>query len=240
MVKTLLVVECSEQYNWYERFAGVKLHGTEEIIIEQACWQDISIVSYPGTGAVVSMRRAKQPHPNTSQTRDRTTKVDFVLLRSVSRGIANQDSRNLLLGLIHQNIPSVNSLISAYLCGERPTTYGALLDIQQRLGKERFPVIPQTYYSSYKEMLISPDVPFVCKVAHAQSGYGKMRITESNDFADFRSVCAIHGDYVTAEPFIKWDWDGRGYFKLIICLSILLIFGNYLLILFEQSLYHSK
>jgi hypothetical protein len=210
MPKTLLIVECSEQYNWYERFKDVKLHGTEELIIEQAPWQDISVVSYPGSGVVVSIKKARIPHPGTSQNRDRTVIVDFLFLRSVSRGIANMDSRNLLMGFIQQNIPSVNTTISAYLCCERPTTFGALNEIKQRLGAERFPLIPQTFYSSFKEMLISPDPPFVCKVGHAQSGYGKFRIRDQSDFADFRSVCALHGDYVTAEPFIKWDWDGRG------------------------------
>ena len=210
MVKTLLVVECTESYNWYEVFKGATVHG-EAIVVEQASWQDITAVSYPNQ-VVVSIRKAKNPLPNTTQGNDRTVMVDFLFLRSVSRGIQGMDSRNLLLAFIHQGIPSVNSLLSAYLCGERPTTFGALKQIQDRLGKQNFPLIEQNYYASFREMLISPDLPCVCKIAHAQSGYGKMRIFNSTDWADFRSVCAIHPDYVTAEPFIEWDWDGRGIF----------------------------
>eukprot|EP01121_Diplochlamys_sp_Union-15-3_P011736 TRINITY_DN342_c0_g1_i4.p1 TRINITY_DN342_c0_g1~~TRINITY_DN342_c0_g1_i4.p1 ORF type:complete len:234 (-),score=33.48 TRINITY_DN342_c0_g1_i4:393-1094(-) len=153
--------------------------------------------------------RAKNPLKGTSQEKQRTVKIDFVLLRSVSRGIHHQDSRNLLFGLFHANVPSVNSLQSAYMCLERPTVYGALLGIQQKLGVKKFPLISQTYYPSHHEMLITPEYPLVAKVGHAHSGYGKMKFSNQQDFRDFSSVCALHGDYVTVEPFIKWDWDGR-------------------------------
>eukprot|EP00009_Paramoeba_aestuarina_P000536 CAMPEP_0201518650 /NCGR_PEP_ID=MMETSP0161_2-20130828/9437_1 /ASSEMBLY_ACC=CAM_ASM_000251 /TAXON_ID=180227 /ORGANISM="Neoparamoeba aestuarina, Strain SoJaBio B1-5/56/2" /LENGTH=262 /DNA_ID=CAMNT_0047916483 /DNA_START=6 /DNA_END=794 /DNA_ORIENTATION=+ len=36
-----------------------------------------------------------------------------------------------------------------------------------------------------------------------------MKINDSTQFQDFRSLCAIHGDYITSEPFIKWDYDCR-------------------------------
>ncbi len=36
-----------------------------------------------------------------------------------------------------------------------------------------------------------------------------MKIDNSAQFADFRSVVAVSGDYMTAEPFIKWDFDMR-------------------------------
>lgn len=208
MVKTLLIVECTETFNWYKRFEGAEING-EKVVIEQASWQDISVVSYE-SACVVSIRKARNPLPGTPQTTNRTVTIDFVFLRSVSRGVGNMDSRHLLLGLIHKNLPAVNSLISAYLCCERATTFGALKDIQKKHGKAAFPLIDQTYYGSHRELLITPDFPIVCKIGHAQSGYGKMKITNSSDLSDFRSVCGLHCDYITAEPFIKWDWDGRG------------------------------
>jgi len=202
-----LVFECTESYNWYKRFEGAEING-EPIVVEQAAWQDVSLTSYPND-CVVTLRRALKPLPNTTQNQNRTVVVDFIFLRSVSRGIGNQDSRQLLLGLIHQNLPSVNSLTSAFLCTERSTTFAALKEIQKKLGKDDFPLIPQTYYASHREMSISPEFPIICKIGHAQSGYGKMKITNSSDFSDFRSVVGLHTDYVTAEPFIEWDWDGR-------------------------------
>lgn len=55
--------------------------------MEQAEWDDISVISYHDSGAVVTLRRAARPLQGTTQNVDRTITVDFVLLRSVTRGI---------------------------------------------------------------------------------------------------------------------------------------------------------
>lgn len=36
-----------------------------------------------------------------------------------------------------------------------------------------------------------------------------MKIDNGEQWADFRSVVAVHGDYCTAERFIRWDFDMR-------------------------------
>jgi len=97
------------------------------------------------------------------------------------------------------------------MCLEKPTVYGALKAIQQKLGKDAFPLIEQTFHSHHRGMVITPDYPFVAKVAHTHSGFGKMRFTGADPFSyqDFCSVIAINGDYVTLEPFIDWDFDMR-------------------------------
>jgi len=110
---------------------------------------------------------------------------------------------------MHGNIPSVNSLSSAYFCLERCLVFAELRKIRKRLGFDNFPVIDQTLFTHHREMLITPDFPIVAKVGHAHAGYGKIRIKADDEFQDFRSLCALHGDYVTVEPFIQWDWDGR-------------------------------
>eukprot|EP01103_Thecamoeba_quadrilineata_P010558 TRINITY_DN2313_c0_g1_i2.p1 TRINITY_DN2313_c0_g1~~TRINITY_DN2313_c0_g1_i2.p1 ORF type:complete len:391 (-),score=51.28 TRINITY_DN2313_c0_g1_i2:17-1189(-) len=205
---TLLVIECSGHLNWYQTFEGASILG-QPVQVEQAEWDDLTVVSYHDSGAVVSMRRAKRPFPGTSQERDRTAVIDFVLLRSVSHGIKGQDSRNKLMSLIHARLPSVNSLMSAYLCLERPIVFAELKTVQKQLGKENFPLINQTMYSRHSDMIITPDCPFVGKVGHAHSGYGKAKIKSSEEFQDFKSICALHGDYITLEDFVEWDWDGR-------------------------------
>jgi hypothetical protein len=59
----------------------------EELKVEQAEWDDISVISYSDAGVVATLRRAAKPLKDTPQTTDRTITVDFVLLRSVTRGI---------------------------------------------------------------------------------------------------------------------------------------------------------
>jgi hypothetical protein len=59
----------------------------------------------------------------------------------------------------------------------------------------------------------------VAKVGHAHAGYGKVKLKSAEEVADFRSLVALNGDYVTMEPFIVWDFDMRyipRYLKLLI------------------------
>ena len=112
--KTLLVIECSGNLNWYQVFRGAIVSGYD-ILIEQAEWDDISIISYDSGQVMCTLRRAAKPLEGSTQNKDRTIVLDFVLLRSVTRGISNQDSRNKLFALMHGSIPSVNSLIEC-LC----------------------------------------------------------------------------------------------------------------------------
>jgi len=135
--------------------------------------------------------------------------VDFVLLRSVTRSIKGQDSRNKLYTLIHGNVPSINSLMSAYVCLERVTVFAALKQIENKLGHDNFPLIAQNMYPNHRTMIITPEFPLVVKVGAVHAGYGKMKCDTARQFADFKSVSALHGDYVTAEPFIDWDYDMR-------------------------------
>lgn len=110
-------------------------------------------VSYHDTGVLVTIRGQKNPHPGTNMGADRTVVVDFVLLRSVTRGVKGQDSRNKLWTFMHGNLPSVNSLMSAYICLEKPTVFGALKGIKKKLGKDAFPLIDQNFYSHHKNMV---------------------------------------------------------------------------------------
>lgn len=87
----------------------------------------------------------------------RTIKPDFLVIRNLVVGVNGHDYRNLLYGFMHANIPCVNSLESIYAFLERPVVYGALKKIQQKLGKENFPLIEQTFYPKYSEMKYAMD-----------------------------------------------------------------------------------
>jgi len=110
---------------------------------------------------------------------------------------------------MHGNIPSVNSLQAVYCCLERPIVFGALKSLRKKLGRDKFPLIEQTLYPHHREIVITPDFPNVAKVGHAHAGYGKMKLKSAEEMSDFRSLCALHDDYVTIEPFVEWDFDMR-------------------------------
>ncbi len=43
--------------------------------------------------------------------------------------------------------------------------YAGLNSVHKRLGKEKFPLVPQTYYPNYHEMRFTPEFPIVVKVS---------------------------------------------------------------------------
>jgi len=123
--------------------------------------------------------------------------------------VKGQDSRNKLWAFMHADLPAVNSLLSAYICLEKPTVFGALKGIKKKLGKEAFPLIDQNYYCSHRNMLVTPEYPFVAKMGPCHAGYGKMKVDTSTQYQDLTSIVALHQDYVTLEKFIDWDYDMR-------------------------------
>lgn len=75
---------------------------------------------------------------------------------------------------MHAGLGSVNTLESAYMCRERPVMWGALKKIQNKLGKKNFPLVDQTYYPHFRQMVIAPECPCVVKLGFAHSGFGKV------------------------------------------------------------------
>lgn len=54
-----------------------------------------------------------------------------------------------------------------------------------------------------------PQYPLVVKVGSVHAGYGKMKLDKRTQFEDFKTVMALHNDYITAEPFIEAEYDTR-------------------------------
>lgn len=98
---------------------------------------------------------------------------------------------------------------SLFCCLERPWVFSELIKLQQKLGSDKFPLIPQNYYPNHREMLIGPKFPAVVKVGHSHAGFGKMKIQDHHDFEDFASIIALTKHYVTAEPFLDGTYDLR-------------------------------
>mmetsp|Transcript_48085 Transcript_48085/g.94394 ORF Transcript_48085/g.94394 Transcript_48085/m.94394 type:complete len:83 (-) Transcript_48085:272-520(-) len=66
----LLVIECVSRYNWKQLFQGARLElkDDEEIRVEQATWDEISLVSYPNN-LVVTAAASERPEKREQRTR---------------------------------------------------------------------------------------------------------------------------------------------------------------------------
>ncbi len=80
-----------------------------------------------------------------------------------------------------------------------------LREIRDRIGQEKFPLNDVTYYSNASTMIISPSMPCVLKLSHAHAGMGKIRVNDQQGFEDMRTVCSLHDEYLSAEPFFPYD-----------------------------------
>lgn len=201
----LLVIGGTTKNNWYSVFKDSKVLD-RPVQVEMARWEDLEVQNFT-SGAVVHLRAARDAIPGTSNGSSRSVVPDLILIRSAPFGAYGQDWTNQLLGLI--DVPSINSMDSFYLCLHKPMIYSKLLAVQKRVGAQAFPLIPQTYYSSFKAWAFHDDFPLVVKIGTLHAGLGKARIENQDQWDDLKSIVATQGRYATAEPCITWDYDFR-------------------------------
>ncbi|BFZ10584.1 hypothetical protein BsWGS_13623 [Bradybaena similaris] len=198
--KILLVID-DQNTDWSKYFRGKKLFGDWDVKVEQAEFSELNLTSNSETGTTVDIQAIRNGNKTT-----RSLKPDFLLIRQHVRD-ARVDWKNLVLGLKYGGVPSINSLTAEFNFLDKPWVFAQLIDIQKRHGKDVFPLIDQTYFSNYQEMLNSTKFPLVVKIGHAHRGLGKIKVDNAQTLEDVASIMATMPSYATTEPFIDSKYD---------------------------------
>lgn len=200
----LLVIDYS--VNWYERFKGCQTSSGRKIVVEQVEWKDLHVEASSDGRTLCYLREAQRPFPFTSQKNDRVVSPDFVLIRNFPRDLHGVDYKNTIMGLMFNDVPAINSLLSVLLCSERTLQYSQLLKASKQLGSSGFELIPLIYHSNFMTgsscNLFKEEYPLVVKVGSTHAGFGKAKVKSEADMDDIRSILALGKDYYTTEPFI--------------------------------------
>jgi len=216
----VLVIQ-SDAYDWTKIFSGCTLTDGRPIKVVQTAWSSIAVgpcdnapTELKKRCCVAVTKRWCDGKPVTAPSGappDRVANIrpDFVLIRNevVTPG---ENHKAELLGLMYAGVPSLNSLVSIYMCIERPCMMAAVNAARDRHGRDVFPVIEQSFFPSEKGFFYGNTFPAVIKFGSAHAGMGKMRVRDHKDMEDVRSIVPLTKDgYAFGEPFIEGSYDLR-------------------------------
>ncbi|CAF3390346.1 unnamed protein product [Rotaria sp. Silwood1] len=197
--KLLFVIDDEEIDCKY--FQHRKIFADYDIRVEQAQFKEINLSAYSHGGILINIDVYRN-----GKHMIRSFRPDFVLVRQYVTDI-NVNWINIILAMQYGAVPSINSMRALYNFRDKPWIFAELLKIQQRLGAEQFPLISQVYYPNHRKMFISPQFPSVIKIGQAHQGLGKIKIENSYDYHDLRSIISMSKCYSTIEPYINGQCD---------------------------------
>eukprot|EP01084_Bolivina_argentea_P262850 444678_1 len=210
--KRLLIIDF--QTNWYEQFKDAALKDGTPIIIEQTQWPLIDIEASSNKNEKIIVELKPNQHiqnPNRKHNTDEIIqfKPDFLLIRSLPTNIHGYNFKNILMGFMFANIPSINSLHSIFMTMERCLVYSALNKLNN------LPLIEMSYHPNFSartDYLLHENkikCPKVIKVGSCHSGFGKSRAQTKDEMDDIRSILILNKDYYTEETFIDIKYEYR-------------------------------
>jgi hypothetical protein len=209
---TIVVFDGNPLHDWNALFSKQTVPSGVTLDIVQTSWIDAVVTNYHGAGGCTMLIAPTLPTTLNKVVKPSylTVRPDFVIMRNQPRGpTPGSDRRNVLFGLMTARVPSINTLSSEYMNLERPIMYGALAEIEARVGHDRFPLLPQNFYSHPAQMIIAPPFPAIAKVSHAHAGMGKFKLANNDAFRDLSTVLALNQDYCTVEQFVTAQYGIR-------------------------------
>lgn len=193
---TLLVI-ADPNVDWSKWFRGRKIHTDWDIRVEQCQFKDLSVTASSEDGLSAGIVSYKGGERTVN-----LLKPDFLLIRQDPRD-AGEDFKSVLLGFQYGQVRSVNSLQSIYNFQDKPWVYAHLLGLQKKLGKDKFPLIEQSFYQHHKDIVHKGSYPCVFKIGHAHGGLGKVKVDSAEGFQDLTGVVAVSSQYCTVEEYVE-------------------------------------
>lgn len=193
---TLLII-ANQNVDWQKWFRGKKIHTDWDVRVEQCQFADLAITANTQHGISVGILSQKAGSRNVTPI-----KPDFLLIRQDPRD-AGEDFKSVLLGFQYGQVPSINSLQSIYNFQDKPWVYAHMLGLQNKIGKEEFPLIEQGFYQNHQDIDWTGGFPCVFKIGHAHGGLGKVKVDTEEAFQDLKGVVAVSNQYCTIEKFVE-------------------------------------
>jgi len=203
--RTLVVFDGNSMHNWPQLFQGRTTADGAQIRVVQCSWNESSCTVYPDVGCYLTIAPIHESEGKITRPQTLTVKPDFVLARNQPRGPTPvTDRRNTLFGLMFAGVHSINSLHQIYLDLERATMVGELRMVEARVGHDKFPLVPITFYDTPERIGVwDGQFPAIIKVSHAHAGMGKAKLENMGNLQDTATILALNQDYCTVEPYIK-------------------------------------